>query len=235
MDAPLTNVEVRVLGALIEKELTTPEYYPLSLNALLNACNQKSNRDPVMNVDEDAARTALRALEARGYAGPADNFDSRVTKYEHRLGEAFNFDRRETAVVCELLIRGPQTPGELRGRCERMHEFADIDEVVMTLQRLMKREPALVKVLPKQAGTKEARYTQLFSGDVAGHAATTHGATDASPASREGDLHEAPHVSGVYQPVDAQRVAKLELEVATLREEVAELKAQLVEFKKQFQ
>ena len=128
MDTPLTDIEVRVLGALVEKELTTPEYYPLSLNALLNACNQKSNRDPVMNVDEDAARTALRGLEARGYAGPADNFDSRVTKYEHRLGEAFNFDRRETAVLCELLIRGPQTPGELRGRCERMHEFDEIDE-----------------------------------------------------------------------------------------------------------
>jgi uncharacterized protein len=226
MSEPLTNVEVRVLGALIEKELTTPEYYPLSLNALVNACNQKSNRDPVMSVDEDAARTALRALDARGYAGPADNFDSRVTKYEHRLGEAFNFDRRETAVLCELLIRGAQTPGELRGRCERMHEFDDIDEVVMTLQRLMKREPALVKLLPKQPGTKEARYTQLFSGEVAEQASATHNA---------GEVHEAPHVSGVYQPVDAQRVAKLELEVATLREEVAELKAQLAEFKKQFQ
>jgi uncharacterized protein len=227
VDTPLTNVEVRVLGALIEKELTTPEYYPLSLNALLNACNQKSNRDPVMNVDEDGARTALRALEARGYAGPADNFDSRVTKYEHRLGEAFNFDRRETAVLCELLIRGPQTPGELRGRCERMHGFDEIDEVLLTLQRLMKRERALVKLLPKQPGTKEARYTQLFSGDAAEH---TAGARAAVP-----DVHEAPHASAVLQPVDTQRVAKLELAVATLREEVSELKAQLEEFKKQFQ
>ena len=103
-----------MLGALVEKEITTPEYYPLSLNALINACNQKSNRDPVMNVDEDAARTALRSLSDRGYAGPADNFDSRVTKYEHRLQEAFNFDRRETAILCELFLRGPQTPGELR-------------------------------------------------------------------------------------------------------------------------
>jgi uncharacterized protein YceH (UPF0502 family) len=217
-------VEVRVLGALIEKELTTPEYYPLSLNALLNACNQKSNRDPVMNVDEGAARTALRALESRGYAGPADNFDSRVTKYEHRLGEAFTFDRRETAVLCELLIRGPQTPGELRGRCERMHGFDEIDEVLLTLQRLMKREPVLVKLLPKQPGTKEARYAQLFAGDVAGHVAAA-GA----------EVREAPHATAVIQPVDTQRVAKLELEVATLREEVSELKAQLAEFKKQFQ
>jgi uncharacterized protein YceH (UPF0502 family) len=227
VDTPLTDIEVRVLGALVEKELTTPEYYPLSLNALVNACNQKSNRDPVMNVDEDAARTALRGLEARGYAGPADNFDSRVTKYEHRLGEAFNFDRRETAVLCELLIRGPQTPGELRGRCGRMHEFDEIDEVLLTLQRLMKRDPALVALMPKQPGTKEARYTQLFSDGVAGH-----------PAARGAvivEVREAPHASGVLQTVDAQRVAKLELEVATLREEVEELKAQLAEFKKQFQ
>jgi uncharacterized protein YceH (UPF0502 family) len=227
VDTPLTDIEVRVLGALVEKELTTPEYYPLSLNALVNACNQKSNRDPVMNVDEDAARTALRGLEARGYAGPADNFDSRVTKYEHRLGEAFNFDRRETAVLCELLIRGPQTPGELRGRCGRMHEFDEIDEVLLTVQRLMKRDPALVALMPRQPGTKEARYTQLFSGGVAGH-----------PAARDAvivEVREAPHASGVLQTVDAQRVAKLELEVATLREEVEELKAQLAEFKKQFQ
>jgi uncharacterized protein YceH (UPF0502 family) len=228
VDTLLTNVEVRVLGALIEKELTTPEYYPLSLNALVNACNQKSNRDPVMNVDEDAARTALRSLEARGYAGPADNFDSRVTKYEHRLGEAFNFDRRETAVLCELLIRGPQTPGELRGRCERMHEFDDIDEVLMTLQRLMKREPSLVKLLPKQPGTKEARYAQLLAGDVAEHdAAVVRGAN----ARESGETH----AGGVILPVDAQRVAQLELEVATLREEVSELKTQFAEFKKQFQ
>jgi uncharacterized protein YceH (UPF0502 family) len=222
---------VRVLGALIEKELTTPEYYPLSLNALVNACNQKSNRDPVMNVDEDAARTALRALEARGYAGPADNFDSRVTKYEHRLGEAFNFDRRETAVLCELLIRGPQTPGELRGRCERMHEFDDIDEVLMTLQRLMKREPSLVKLLPKQPGTKEARYAQLLAGDAAGHDA------DSTSVPRAGHTRDAAekHASGVMQPIDAQRLAQLELEVATLREEISEVKAQLAEFKKQFQ
>ncbi len=167
METPLTANEVRILGSLIEKEITTPEYYPLSLNALINACNQKSNRDPMMSIDEDAARTALRALEARGYAGPADNFDSRVTKYEHRLQEAFNFDRRETAILCELFLRGPQTPGELRARCERMHKFEDLNEIQLTLGRLMKREPALVKLLPKQPGTKEARYTQLFAGDVA--------------------------------------------------------------------
>src|SRR3984957_9455015 len=111
-------MEARVLGALLEKEITTPDYYPLSLNALVNACNQKSNRDPVMNVDETAVAQALRALDKEGLAGPADSMDNRVTKYEHRLQEAFNFDRREIAILCALLLRGPQTPGELRGRAE---------------------------------------------------------------------------------------------------------------------
>src|ERR1700748_897574 len=129
----LTTVEARVLGSLLEKEATKPEYYPLSLNALVNACNQKSNREPVMNLDEDAVREAIRGLEKDGLAGPADTFDSRVKKYEHRLQEAFNFDRRETALLCTLLLRGPQTPGELRSRSERLHSFDDISEVESAL------------------------------------------------------------------------------------------------------
>src|ERR1700692_3420483 len=123
MDIVLTDVEARVLGALIEKDLTTPEYYPLSLNALVNACNQKSNRDPAMNLDDDAVRQALRTLDKKKLAGAADNMESRVTKYEHRLQEVFNFTRHEIAILCELLLRGPQTPGELRGRTERMERF----------------------------------------------------------------------------------------------------------------
>jgi len=119
----LNEVEVRVLGALIEKDITTPDYYPLSLNALTNACNQKSNRDPVMQLAEDDVRNALTALQERRMAGPAGGTDSRVTKYEHRLQEVFNFTRPEIAVLCVLLLRGPQTPGELRGRTERMHHF----------------------------------------------------------------------------------------------------------------
>src|SRR5580698_4311825 len=118
MDILLNDIEARVLGALIEKDLTTPEYYPLSLNALVNACNQKSNRDPFMNLDEDAVREAMRLLEKNGLAGPADNMVSRVTKYEHRLQEAYNFNRHEIALLCELLLRGPQTPGELRNRAD---------------------------------------------------------------------------------------------------------------------
>src|SRR5579864_3472746 len=143
----LSDVEARVLSSLVEKELTTPEYYPLSLNALVNACNQKSNRDPLMNLDEETVRQAIRGLEKHGLAGPADTFDSRVTKYEHRLQEAFNFDRRETALLCTLLLRGSQTPGELRIRSDRMHHFDDLAEVDSTLQRLMQRDAPLVKIL----------------------------------------------------------------------------------------
>src|SRR5881227_523820 len=120
-DLHLTETEVRVLGSLIEKDITTPDYYPLSLNALVNACNQKNNRDPVMTLNEDAVREALDSLQAKRLAGPAGGADSRVSKYEHRLQEVFNFDRREIAILCVLLLRGPQTPGELRGRTERMY------------------------------------------------------------------------------------------------------------------
>src|SRR5579862_5385338 len=166
MNILLDDAETRVLGSLVEKELTTPEYYPLSLNALLNACNQKSNRDPVMTLNESAVSQALRILGKEGLAGPADAMDNRVTKFEHRLQEAFNLDRREIAILCELLLRGPQTPGELRSRAERMYRFDDLGQVQSTLQRLAQREPPVVKVLPRQPGTKEARCAHLLSGDV---------------------------------------------------------------------
>jgi len=161
----LTPTEARVLGALIEKEITTPEYYPLSLNALVNACNQKNNREPVMALDEVEVRQALHGLEDECLAA-AVRGDSRVPKYEHQVQEVFNFTRGEIAVVCVLLLRGPQTPGELRGRTERMYRFDELTDVQAVLQRLMTREPVLVKVLPRQPGTKEARYIHLLSGDV---------------------------------------------------------------------
>jgi uncharacterized protein YceH (UPF0502 family) len=214
----LGEVETRVLGSLVEKELTTPEYYPLSLNALVNACNQKSNRDPVMNLSAEAVSQALRSLDKEGLAGPADAMDNRVTKFGHRLQEAFNFDRREIAVLCELLLRGPQTPGELRSRAERMHPFDDLAQVQSTLQRLAQREPPVVKVLPRLPGTKEARYAQLLSGDV--QAQTLHAAPDA----------EANHGSAA----DGDRVARLENEVAALQKDVSDLKQQLAAFRKQF-
>ena len=139
----LNEVECRVLGSLIEKEITTPEYYPLSLNALVNACNQKSNRDPVMHLDEAAVRQALHSLDGQSLVRPVSASDSRVTKYEHRLQEAFNFFRHEIAILCVLLLRGPQTPGELRTRAERMHPFDDLSAVQSSLQHLMKRETPL--------------------------------------------------------------------------------------------
>src|SRR5271165_6236293 len=163
MALELSEVEARVLGALIEKEATTPEYYPLSLNALVNACNQKNNREPVMQLNEEEVRLALNRLRDQDLAAAVH--DSRVAKYEHRIQEVFNFTRGETAVLCVLLLRGPQTPGELRGRTERMHHFEDLTEVQSTLQRLMQHDPPLARVLPRQPGTKESRYKHLLAGD----------------------------------------------------------------------
>jgi len=214
----LSEVETRVLGSLVEKELTTPDYYPLSLNALLNACNQKSNRDPVMNLNENAVSQALRSLDKEGLAGRADGMDNRVTKFEHRLQEAFNFDRREIAILCELLLRGPQTPGELRSRADRMHPFDDLGQVQSTLQRLAQREPPVVKMLPRQPGTKESRYAHLLSGEVQIRA------PEATP---EADV--------THSTADGERIARLENEVASLQNEVANLKQQLAEFRKQFE
>ena len=214
----LTEVETRVLGSLVEKELTTPEYYPLSLNALVNACNQKSNRDPVMSLNEDSVSQAVRSLNKEGLAGPADGMDNRVTKFEHRLQEVFNFDRRETAILCELLLRGPQTPGELRSRAERMYRFDDLSQVQSTLQRLAQREPSVVKMLPRQPGTKEARYAHLLSGDVQIHASEA-----------------APGATVTRSSADGERIARLENEVAALQNEVASLKQQLAAFRQQFE
>ncbi len=214
MEILLNDVELRVLGSLIEKDITTPDYYPLSLNALVNACNQKNNRDPVMNLDEDAVRQALHSLQEKRLAGPAGGADSRVTKYEHRLQEVFNFDRRETAVLCVLLLRGPQTPGELRGRTERMYRFGALDEVQGTLQRLTEREPPLVKVLPRQPGTKEARYVHLFSADL--HA------WEAAPAPVKASQE------------DDERLTHLEQQIAELRNEIAAIRDEVASFRKQF-
>jgi hypothetical protein len=213
----LSDVEARVLGCLVEKEITTPEYYPLSLNALIHACNQKSNRDPLMNLEEDAVRGALRALGEQTLTRSASG-DSRVAKYEHRLADTFNFTRPETAILCELLLRGPQTPGELRSRAERMHPFEDLSVVQSTLKHLMEREPPLVKLLPRQAGNKEARYAHLLLGDVE---------VLEAPPRKEGA------VSG--SAGENARIGGLESEVAGLRQEVADLKRQFAEFRKQFE
>jgi uncharacterized protein YceH (UPF0502 family) len=216
----LSEVAARVLGALVEKEIITPEYYPLSLNALVNACNQKTNREPVMNLDEEAVTAALRSLRDLELAGAANTNDSRVRKYEHRLGEAFNFTRPEIAVLCVLLLRGAQTPGEIRGRGERLHHFEELGDVQAALQKLMAREPALVKVLARQPGTKESRYMHLMSGDA--------------QVAADG-VREPVGASSAGQVEDGGRIARLEREVAELRSEVAELTEKFAQFRKQFE
>jgi uncharacterized protein YceH (UPF0502 family) len=221
----LNPVETRILGSLIEKDITTPDYYPLSLNALVNACNQKNNRDPLMTLNEDTVRDALSSLQEKRLAGPAGGADSRVTKYEHRLQEVFNFDRRETAILCVLLLRGPQTPGELRGRTDRMYRFEALDDVQSTIQRLIDREPPLVAVLPRQPGTKESRYVHLF------------GEGDAPPppdlALREQDRNSSDRTRA-ESALAEQRISALEDQVSSLKKEFAELRSQLSDFAQQF-
>jgi|SRR5271163_2319441 len=226
MNLRLSDVEARILGALIEKEITTPEYYPLSLNALVNACNQKSNREPVMSLSEDEVRNALRSLSDQALARSAGG-DSRVAKFEHRLSNVYNFHRHETAVLCVLLLRGPQTPGELRTRAERMYAFEDLDAVHSAINLLMRREPPLVRILPRQPGTKESRYMHLLSGDLV--------------ASTNEPEHTAAHppAPSVGQPYlgqsDANRFSRLESEVDTLSAQLKTLQEQFAAFQKQFQ
>jgi uncharacterized protein len=205
----LDVVEARALGALIEKEISTPDYYPLSLNALVNACNQRSNRDPAMDLSEDEVRMALAGLDDKGLAGPAHGADGRVTKYEHRLGEVYNFSRAETALVCVLLLRGPQTPGELRGRTERMHRFDELSDVLAGLRKLMERDPPIVAALPRQPGTKEARFAHLLSGAI--------------------DASSSPSEAADMRTIstDHPRLSQIESELAELRREVEQLRLRL--------
>ncbi|MBV9505503.1 MAG: YceH family protein [Acidobacteriia bacterium] len=164
MEWQLSAAEVRVLGALLEKETTTPEYYPLSLNALVNACNQKSNREPVVNYDEDTVEDALAGLRSKSLAARITG-DGRVPKHGQRFTETLNLGRREAAVMCMLMLRGPQTVGELRGRGERLYPFDDLEAVESTLTRLA--EMGMVQKLARQAGSRESRYAQLLSGEPA--------------------------------------------------------------------
>ncbi len=221
MNILLNDVETRVLGSLIEKDITTPDYYPLSLNALVNACNQKNNRDPAMSLQEDAVREALNSLQHQRLAGPTSSADSRVTKYEHRMQEVFNFTRGETALLCVLLLRGPQTPGELRGRGERMHRFEDLTEVQSSLQHLMQRDPPLARVLARQPGTKESRYMHLLAGDI--EEATVSVERALPPATAGGDASAG------------ERITQLENQVSTLQKELISLQEQFAAFRKQFE
>jgi len=213
MDVTLDAEEARVLGSLLEKEITTPEYYPLSLNALLNACNQKSNRDPMMHLDEDTLERALYTLRDKGLLVSITGAGSRVAKYGHRISEKFNLGRRELAILCELLLRGPQTLGELRTRAERMHPFGDLAEVESVIDRM----PELATKLPRRPGEKEARYAHLLCGEPP---------VSAVP---------APSAAIPQVPLPADRMMALEAEVAQLRRELEELKQQFAGFQKQFE
>jgi len=198
---PLHPVEIRVLGALLEKEITTPEYYPLTLNALVNACNQKSSRDPVVNYDEEAVQQALALLRHKGLAVRISGAGHRVEKYGHSLGERLNLGRRESAVLCVLMLRGPQTAGELRGRTERMHEFTEIADVEHCLEALAQRAPEPL-VTPMARG----RWCHLLGGvpDPAQEVAEPRGAG-----------------AGLEQ-----RVAELEREVAELKQTLESFRRQ---------
>src|SRR5437016_2889862 len=162
----LNDAEVRVLGALIEKEITTPDYYPLSLNSLMAACNQSSNRNPVVHFDEDTVSRAVESLREKKLVHLVDRGESRVLKYRHVLYEAMNLGRPAVAVMCVLMLRGPQTVGEIRTRSNRLYDFSSLEEVDITLNALMSREPALIIRMQRQTGQKEVRYAHLLSGEV---------------------------------------------------------------------
>ena len=218
MEFLLTPVEVRVLGCLVEKELATPEYYPLTLNALVNACNQKSNRDPVLVLEEAEVVAALDSLRFQRLAHQSAE-GVRSARYCHNLEGLLRLDRPELAILAELLLRGPQTVGELRNRAERMQAFADLAAVEEVLSTLAERETPLVLRLPRQAGRKEQRYTHLFAGIPA--LAAEEAAPEEAGRQRGGGGHE--------------RLAQLEEEVAALRGEVEQLRAQLAAFRAQFE
>jgi|SRR5579871_30902 len=196
--------EVRVLGSLLEKEITTPDYYPLSLNALVNACNQKSNREPVVSYDDSDVEAALSGLRAKGLAVRITG-DSRVPKHGQRFTETLNLGRREAALLCVLMLRGPQTVGELRGRAERLYAFDDLEAVESTLNKLA--EAGMVKKLPRQAGSRESRYAHLLAGDV--------------------EVAEEPTPAAVSAPNSADRIAALERDLADLRREFEEFRRRL--------
>ena len=218
MTTVLSDVEARVLGSLVEKQVTTPEYYPLTLNALTLACNQKNNRTPVTSYDESTVAHAIETLREKNLAYVFYGSTSRVPKYKHVLPEVMHLSHPELALVCVLLLRGPQTTGELATRAFRLHEFSGLEEVEATLNGLINREPdPLVTRLPRQPGQKEARYAHLLSGEVS--IDTIHEEA-AAPRSRSRD---------------SDRVAALEAEIETLKAEIGMLKTQFESFKKQFE
>jgi len=216
MDIILDEREIRILGCLIEKELTTPEYYPLSLNSLTNACNQKSNRNPVVSYDEAVVGQGLEGLQSKGLARKTLTTGSRVDKYLHTILDKFDLSKPEMAVLCELMLRGPQTAGEIRSRVERMTPFETLDEAEKPLRGLMEHDPALVLHLPRETGRKERRFIHLLSG---------------SAAAADADQTDAPSAPPLRSD---ERLCIIEEEIEKLRTEVKELKQAFAEFRSQF-
>ncbi|MBI5074943.1 MAG: YceH family protein [Nitrospirae bacterium] len=218
MDPVLDDREIRILGCLIEKELTTPEYYPLSLNSLTNACNQKSNRNPMVSYEETIVQEALDRLQSKGLARKTLTAGSRVDKYLHTILDKFDLSKPEMVVLCELMLRGPQTAGELRSRAERMTPFENLDKMDETLRGLTEHAPALVIQLPREAGRKERRFMHLLSGSR-------------STAASDADQSDAPSALPLRSD---ERLSLLEEEIEKLRTELKELKQAFAEFRSQF-
>jgi uncharacterized protein YceH (UPF0502 family) len=214
----LNDVDVRVLGSLIEKEITTPDYYPLSLNALTNACNQVSNRDPVMQLDEPTVKAGVDRLRKYSLVRSIQRADSRVMKYMHLVRDAMNLDGPALAAMCVLMLRGPQTTGELRTRTNRLFDFDSLEALEATMSALAARTPPLVTRLPRQPGQKEARYAHLLSGEVTYEPAPPASAAFADVAEHEPD-----------------RIVALESAIDELRREVGDLRRELGEFRRQFE
>jgi uncharacterized protein YceH (UPF0502 family) len=220
-EATLNAVEVRVLGAMVEKQIATPEYYPLSLNALTNACNQKSNRNPVVSFDEKTVVRALDSLREKKLVWVFKGVDSRVPKYGHIFTEAFELSDKELAAMCVLMLRGPQTVGEIRGRAGNLYNFEGLEDTEAALESLMAKDPQpLVARLPRQAGMKEHRYAHLLSGPVE---------------IEEQEVSVKPEPAAIEVRMENERITRLEEEVAALRRDLAELGQRFDEFKKQFE
>ena len=233
MKIELTGLEARVIGCLIEKQITTPDQYPLSLNALLNACNQKSNREPVLELGETAVQQTVDILVKRHLILERSGFGSRVSKYQHLFCNTefgtLKFTPQELAIVCELLLRGPQTPGELRSHASRMAAFADVSEVETVLRQLAGRDSGpLVAGLPREPGRREARYAHCFSGDpLAGLGAAALPAASSGAQDLEGTLDITASLPALAPSSLETRLLRLESEVQSLRRELGELKTQL--------
>jgi uncharacterized protein len=216
----LTSVETRILGCLLEKERITPENYPLSLNSLIAACNQSTNRDPVVTYDEKTVAAGVDSLREKKLATMTLGAGSRVPKYRHNLPDHFELDQREIALLCVLLLRGPQTPGEIRSRAERLQFFNSLEEVESFLSNLTQGDDPLVRVLPPGPGQKEKRYVQLISGEPA---------LPAAPAA------EIPYHVPSKESLDQNRIEALENQVVVLKEQLQQLREELAAFRKQFE